>query len=89
MRAGDLAPVTGGGYGLDFSTAPREAAILGPIAWPAISLLSTADFARVKQCPGDDCGWLFLDQSKNNSRRWCDMATCGNRTKAERHRQRH
>jgi len=88
MAAAELAPA-GGGYALTFSDAPPETAILGPIAWSAIQLVGKAPFDRLKQCTGDDCGWLFLDQSKNNSRRWCDMATCGNRTKGKRHRQSH
>lgn len=85
----DLAPAPGGGYGFDFSVAPAEIALLGPVAWSALDMLAAGNFERVKQCPGDDCGWLFFDNSKNNSRRWCDMATCGNRTKAKRHRHRH
>ena len=89
MSGAELAPFAAGGYGLDFSRAPTEAALLGPIAWSAIDLLATAPFERIKQCPAHDCGWLFLDTSKNNSRRWCDMATCGNRTKATRFRGRH
>lgn len=85
----DLVPVSGGGYGFDFSAAPAEIALLGPVAWSALDMLAAGNFERVKQCPGHDCGWLFFDNSKNNSRRWCDMATCGNRTKAMRHRHRH
>jgi len=41
--------------------------------------------AKIKQCEG--CTWLFVDTSKNNKRRWCSMATCGNRAKAQRHYQ--
>lgn len=82
----DLAPIPGGGYAFDFSAAPAHIALLGPVAWSALDLLSTGNLERLKQCPGHDCGWLFFDHSKNNSRRWCDMATCGNRTKARRHR---
>jgi predicted RNA-binding Zn ribbon-like protein len=33
----------------------------------------------------DQCGWLFMDDSKNGSRRWCSMRSCGNRAKAQRH----
>jgi len=53
----------------------------------AIDLL-TSD-ARVRRCDGDRCGWLFLDTSKNHSRRWCSMAGCGNRAKSQRHYERH
>ena len=78
-----------GCYRFDFQAAPVELALLGPIAWSACDLLARGGFERLKQCPGPACGWLFLDQTRNNSRRWCDMATCGNRTKGRRHRERH
>jgi predicted RNA-binding Zn ribbon-like protein len=38
----------------------------------------------VKDCGDPSCRWLFLDTSKNHTRRWCDMKTCGNRMKARR-----
>jgi predicted RNA-binding Zn ribbon-like protein len=41
---------------------------------------------RLAQCNGDTCGWLFLDLTKNLSRRWCDMKGCGNRAKVRRYR---
>ncbi len=56
--------------------------MLWPIARSAAELLTAAELARVKQCGGWDCGWLFLDLSKNNSRRWCEMEVCGSRAKA-------
>ena len=40
---------------------------------------------RVKECDNETCRWLFVDMSKNRSRRWCDMKDCGNRAKARRH----
>lgn len=40
---------------------------------------------RIKKCPGENCGWLFLDETGNGRRRWCSMETCGNRSKARRH----
>jgi predicted RNA-binding Zn ribbon-like protein len=54
---------------------------LWPIARSAAELLTNPELARVKRCPGTNCGWLFLDTSKNASRRWCDMAICGNRAR--------
>lgn len=77
-----------GRYRFDFSAAPPEAALLGPIAWSATDMLLAGGFERLKQCASPGCGWLYLDHSKNNSRRWCDMATCGNLAKGRRHRQR-
>jgi predicted RNA-binding Zn ribbon-like protein len=41
--------------------------------------------ARVRECGGDDCRWLFLDTTRNLSRQWCSMQSCGNRQKARRH----
>lgn len=43
---------------------------------------------RIKTCPGDNCGWMFVDETKNSRRTWCLMETCGNRAKAARHYQR-
>jgi predicted RNA-binding Zn ribbon-like protein len=59
---------------------------LWAIALSAAELLTTPSVARVRQCPG--CGWLFLDESRNHSRTWCDMRICGNRAKAQRHYER-
>jgi predicted RNA-binding Zn ribbon-like protein len=44
---------------------------------------------RLKACRGDDCRWVFVDASRNTSRRWCDMANCGNRVKMAKFRERH
>jgi predicted RNA-binding Zn ribbon-like protein len=46
-------------------------------------LFDPAILSRTKICPS--CDWLFIDQSKNQSRLWCDMAVCGNRAKAKAH----
>lgn len=74
-------------YRFDFAAGLPEAAVLGPIAWSALEVLSAGGFERLKQCP--NCGWLFIDRSKNNSRLWCDMRTCGNQNKGRRFRARH
>lgn len=58
---------------------------LWPTAYAAATLLTEGELARVKECGNDDCSWLFVDMSKNRSRRWCDMKDCGNRAKARRH----
>jgi len=63
--------------------------MLWPIVHSAADLLTSDRRARLGQCADDrGCGWLFLDTSKNRSRRWCDMGDCGNRAKARRHYQR-
>jgi predicted RNA-binding Zn ribbon-like protein len=63
--------------------------LLDPIVRDAAALLVSGDLDRVKQCGGHDCAWLFVDASRNRSRRWCDMADCGNRAKARRHYRKH
>jgi predicted RNA-binding Zn ribbon-like protein len=63
-----------------------EARLLGPVAWSAGELLGAPEkLSRVRECAGPDCGWLFLDLTKNHSRRWCDMDDCGSRAKAKRY----
>lgn len=62
--------------------------MLWPIARSAADLLTSGDLADVRECAGRACGWLFLDTSRNRTRRWCDMRLCGNRAKARRHHQR-
>ncbi len=62
--------------------------ILWPIAESAANLLTSEDRAAIRECDAPDCEWLFLDHSRNGSRRWCDMKSCGNRQKARRHYQR-
>nr|WP_222856746.1 ABATE domain-containing protein [Agrobacterium pusense] len=62
--------------------------VTGTIAWSALDLLRGDELSRLKQCPPDDCQWLFIDRTKNASRRWCDMSTCGNRAKKMAHRAR-
>ena len=57
--------------------------LLWPIIYSAGELLLSDELCQVKECPG--CGWLFLDTSKNQSRRWCSMNTCGVRDKMRRY----
>jgi len=55
----------------------------------AADLLTTPDRLQwVHQCGNDHCDWLFVDTTKNHSRRWCDMKSCGNLHKVRKHRQR-
>lgn len=59
---------------------------LWPIARSAAELLTSAELQRVGECADDrGCGWLFLDRSRNRTRRWCDMKDCGNRAKVRRY----
>jgi predicted RNA-binding Zn ribbon-like protein len=55
------------------------------IALAAADLLERSDLTRLKRCPGPDgCGWLFIDVSRNGSRKWCSMDYCGSFAKARR-----
>jgi len=75
----------GGGYAWHWdASANALGAALGRIAWSAADLLTTPKRLRIRQCNGENCAWLFIDETKNRSRVWCDMAVCGNRAKARR-----
>jgi predicted RNA-binding Zn ribbon-like protein len=54
----------------------------------AVELLSQSPTARLRQCPGDHCGWFFLDTTKRGNRRWCSMSECGQEAKTLRRRER-
>src|SRR4029077_947941 len=62
--------------------------LLWPVARAAADLLTSHELTNLRICASDQCAWLFLDQTKNHRRRWCDMKTCGNRVKARRHYER-
>jgi len=63
--------------------------LLKPIVTSAAALMTGPRARRVKQCQDDrGCGWLFIDESRAQNRRWCAMGDCGNRAKAHRHYQR-
>jgi predicted RNA-binding Zn ribbon-like protein len=55
----------------------------------ASSLLTSNEIEKVRACDNPECRWLFLDTSKNHTRRWCDMKICGNRMKARRFKAQH
>ena len=54
----------------------------------AVELLDGPPSSRLKQCPGDHCGWFFVDATKRGNRRWCQMRECGQEAKDERRRER-
>ena len=70
-----------GGGGLD--------SLLYRIVKSTADLLVSDQLERIRVCADPLCGWLFLDSSRNRSRRWCSMDSCGNRAKARRYYQRH
>jgi predicted RNA-binding Zn ribbon-like protein len=61
---------------------------LARLADPLVVELTAGHPERIKICASDTCDWIFYDGSRTSRRRWCDMATCGNRAKAKRHRER-
>ena len=83
--------LTHGPHGFTWEWAGGEAALdrmLWPIAQSGAELFTTGDLSRLRECSGEDCGWLFEDTSKNRSRQWCDMQDCGNLAKVRRYRTR-
>ncbi len=62
--------------------------VLWEVARTVGRLVTSSRLARVRLCAAADCGWLFVDDTKNRSRRWCDMKICGNREKLRRFRAR-
>jgi len=80
----------GGQYAwqVEVSAGPRPLSapqLLAAVVWSAADLIVAARGGEIRQCANDACRWLFLDGSRNASRRWCDMSACGNRAKARRH----
>jgi predicted RNA-binding Zn ribbon-like protein len=79
----------GTGFGWEWPETDDLARPLWPIARSASELLtSEADRGLLRECSDETCAWLFVDRTKNHTRRWCDMETCGNRAKQARLRQR-
>jgi predicted RNA-binding Zn ribbon-like protein len=62
--------------------------LIGKIVRSAVELLTSDDIHCVKKCAGDNCDWLFMDDSRSQNRRWCEMRTCGSRQKARAYYQR-
>lgn len=62
------------------------AGLMIPVVESAADALVLGELARVRRCADPRCLHVFYDGTKNGRRRWCDMATCGNRAKAARHR---
>ena len=61
---------------------------LARLAEPLVDEIQAGKADRVRVCANDTCRWIFFDESRAGRRRWCDMASCGNRAKAARHRAR-
>ena len=86
-----VAPAAGDAYvwawarsGEDGGGPPLERP-LWPVARSAAELLTSPKLSRVKVCGGEGCGWMFLDESRNASRKWCESRDCGNRERVRKH----
>jgi predicted RNA-binding Zn ribbon-like protein len=64
---------------------PSANLILAAVLWSAGDLLAGPQLSKLRECSNEKCLWLFIDESKNGTRRWCSMSACGNRAKAHRH----
>jgi predicted RNA-binding Zn ribbon-like protein len=86
-----VVPAEGGSYiwawdrGGEEGGGPPLERPLWPVARSAAELLTSSKLGRVKVCAGVGCGWMFLDESRNASRRWCDSRACGNRERVRKH----
>ena len=86
-RRGGSSPATTAGCG-GSGIRSRPATIRDTAAVAATELLRGDRSDRLKQCPGEHCGWLFLDATKRGNRRWCSMSECGQDAKTARRRER-
>ena len=80
----------GGAYGWGWERSgddggPPLDSPLWPVARSAAELLTSPKLGRVKVCADKGCGWVFLDESRNGSRRWCDSRDCGNRERVRKY----
>lgn len=80
---------TPSGYIWGWEEPARLDSIIAPAVRSAADLLTSAALSHVRECASPSCSWLFIDESKNHSRRWCSMKTCGNTNKIRRFRSRH
>lgn len=79
----------GSDYNWTWEDTDDLARVLWPIARAATEVItSPTERERIRECASDTCAWVFVDRTKNHSRRWCDMAGCGNRAKGRAFRQR-
>lgn len=79
----------GGGYAWTWPDSDDLSRPLWPIARGAVDVLTTPEEReRLRECASDTCAWVFVDRTKNHSRRWCDMGGCGNRSKVRAFRER-
>jgi predicted RNA-binding Zn ribbon-like protein len=90
LRVVPAGGAAGGAYGWGWDRGGDDGGVrldspLWPVAQSAAELLTSPKLGRVKVCAGEGCGWVFLDESRNASRVWCDSRDCGNRERVRRH----
>ncbi|HKU22120.1 MAG TPA: ABATE domain-containing protein [Terriglobales bacterium] len=90
-RSGEHLHLAGskGEFHLDWDSENSFERVLWPVVRSAAELVTSSDLQRLRTCEGEGCGWFFLDTTRNRSRRWCNMASCGNRAKVKRFYERH
>ena len=79
---------TSEGYAWDWPGSDDLARPLWPIASAVSAVLMSDDRSLLRECSDDTCAWLFIDRTKNHSRRWCDVNTCGSRNRVREFRER-
>jgi predicted RNA-binding Zn ribbon-like protein len=55
-----------------------------PVVWDAVQLFLSPEVEQLRVCGGENCGWVYVDRSRNGLRRWCEMDTCGTTAKNRR-----
>jgi len=65
-------------------TDSRLESVVWPVLWSAARLLTSDEATQIRVCGGEECGWMYVDRSRNGLRRWCQMETCGTREKSRR-----
>ena len=58
--------------------------VMWPVVRSAAELLVSDEAGRIRECGGPECGWMYVDRSRNGLRRWCEMESCGTREKSRR-----
>jgi len=91
MRVAPAGKRPGKGRGLELGWHDLEKSldsIVWPVVWSAASLIVSEEAPQIRICGSEDCGWMYVDRSRNGLRRWCQMETCGTREKSRRRYQR-
>ena len=84
--AATLAPAAGRRFVLETGADGGLTRITAPVVRAAVELLTSDQVLQIGRCADETCGWVFLDTTRSHTRRWCDMKSCGNRSKVRRFR---